>query len=171
MDVDYTGVTFEQEKVIRGILRGLNSKLEEVPKSVKPMKNDLAFTTRTTAKGNVVAEFRISGAGLPLRTHERANNRHSFVKLEFDLHESSCTARICPAIIPGMKLADASLEDGSEIREKQRVIHDAVRDILNKSDLSTFKILFGGLRDPSYRSSRCPFSVKNQKAASAIAAR
>jgi hypothetical protein len=154
------------EKMVYSILNGLREELERVPKTVKSIKNDVTFETRTAKDGTFVAEFRVCGRGMPLRAKDgKEENRHTIVKLVFDLRESSCTATICPAIIPGMDMSREPLKDSPATEAKAGVLHDLVRNKLANSTLARYSINYGMLRNESYRSPDCPFRVNKQEQA------
>ncbi len=163
MDENRIRMTSGQESTINGVRRALTTRLEAAPKPVPTVKNDVKSDCRFTPKGTLVIDFTVSGTGLAPRVRE-ADRRHRFVRLEFDMPRWGCTATICPAVIPGLKLSSSDGRKDNDTEKRLGEWGDCVRNVLRQSDLKEFEINVGMLRDASFRKN-CPFQAKSQEAA------
>ncbi len=170
MEDNFRGMTFEQKRTVRGIRDALIEKLEAAPKAPS-LKNDVNYDYRFTPKGTLVMDFTISGAGLALRVRDKVEKRHPFVRLEFEMSGWSCTATICPAVIPGVKLSGSDSQRDSDTEKRLEEWSECIRKVFRQSDLGEVKITAGMLRDSSFRPAKCPHRAKIQAAAGCATAR
>lgn len=134
-----------------GILDTLRRESEDLLNGLQPKGKKVTLGMMIEyERGILVTEFRTGGEGLVLKSGEVAQRRHAFARLLYDVSDSSCTVKICPAIIPVIDPSRYVLGSDAGIEKKMESWRFVFGDVLHRAGVRQVEIGFGNLLELPY---------------------
>jgi len=162
MEKSATKLTTGQRKMLGDMFEKLRRGSEDRLKGDAASGNKVTVTAIADKRGTLTAEFRTNGKDLVLKSSEPAERRHAFARLIYDVADSSCTVRICPAVVHGIDLSGPHFLAGPHFQEidarnedKLDIWRSFFGEVLSKPGIKQIEIDFGNLRDIPFRPTAC----------------